>query len=153
MNFREFITFFPNFDSYIYLSVSAKVMAKRADYIYEGLCRFIAYNTFSIEAGVFAKMKINIQNNYNLYKNKLGENSVGKAAYDPSSRVARADTNAIAKGSTKLPDKQMLGVKSSTQSYVAAPADSERLASLKAGIQSGAYRIDTADLVSVLMDD
>ncbi|MDR2931714.1 MAG: flagellar biosynthesis anti-sigma factor FlgM [Oscillospiraceae bacterium] len=98
-------------------------------------------------------MKINIQNNYNLYKKRVAEAGVNKPQQSTASFEDKVDLNSISKGSTKVPDKQMLVMKSSVQSYVAAPADTQHLESLKSSIQNGTYRIETNDLVNALMDD
>lgn len=113
-------------------------------------CELVPYNDRSE-----AKMKINIQSPYNPYKGKLPE--IGKAAHAsehaPGAEQVKTDRDSITRGSTAVADKHLLALKSGVQSYVSAPADPERLASIRDGVLSGTYRIPTEDLVNAVMLD
>ena len=98
-------------------------------------------------------MKVDIQANWGIYKSKAAQVSVSGAAGSKESFAAKTDLDSITRGSTHLPDKHMLALKSSVQSYVSAPAGSERIEALRKLVHEGTYRIPTEDVVNSLLLD
>lgn len=98
-------------------------------------------------------MKINIQTNYNVYKNRPSDSTGISSGHGAASGPARTDRNAIVRGSTSLGDRQMLTLKSSVQDYVSAPAEQDRIGAIRAQVQDGSYHIPTSDLVNAIILD
>lgn len=98
-------------------------------------------------------MKINVQNDYGLYRKKVGSSAVAKTENNTVSSTFKLDTNDISKGSTKVPDKQMLVVKSAVHSHISASADASRLSELRESIQNGTYRIDSDEIAKSILSD
>jgi anti-sigma28 factor (negative regulator of flagellin synthesis) len=98
-------------------------------------------------------MKIDMQTNYGLFKNRKTESGASAPGRTSAPGAGRTDTDAITRGHTAIPDRQMLLLKSSVQSYVSAPADRARLDGLRESIQRGDYRIPTNQLVGAILED
>jgi anti-sigma28 factor (negative regulator of flagellin synthesis) len=98
-------------------------------------------------------MKISIQTNYGMFKNRKTENGASVAGQTATSGAGRMDQDSITRGQTTVSDRQMLVLKSGVQSYVSAPADRARLESIRESIQSGDYHIPTDLIVDAILED
>jgi anti-sigma28 factor (negative regulator of flagellin synthesis) len=98
-------------------------------------------------------MKINIQTNYGLFKNRKTESGISAPGQTSAPGTVHMDRDSITRGNTTIPDRQMLLLKSSVQSYVSAPADRARLDSIRESIQGGTYHIPTDQLVGAILED
>jgi anti-sigma28 factor (negative regulator of flagellin synthesis) len=98
-------------------------------------------------------MKIHNQTSFGLFKNRKPGSGASVTGQTSAPAAGRTDQNAIARGQTTMPDRQMRLLKSSVQDYVAAPADPARLEEIHEGVQSGAYHVPTNEIVDAILDD
>ncbi|MDL2232238.1 hypothetical protein LJC63_01485 [Ruminococcaceae bacterium OttesenSCG-928-L11] len=98
-------------------------------------------------------MKVNPHPQYNIYTGRKTDAPVSAFGGLQAGASLKTDTDSIARGATALTDKQLLLMKSEVQSYVAAPAGTARLDSIRQSVQNGTYHIPTDALVSAIAYD
>jgi anti-sigma28 factor (negative regulator of flagellin synthesis) len=98
-------------------------------------------------------MKIDNQTSFGLFKNRKPGSGASVTGKTSALGAGRTDQNAIARGQTTMPDRQMLLLKSSVQDYVSAPADPARLEEIREGVQNGGYHVPTDQIVDAILDD
>jgi anti-sigma28 factor (negative regulator of flagellin synthesis) len=95
-------------------------------------------------------MKIVTHPSY-LYKNKGAADASAHRGGGSAQAAERSDRNSITRGSTTLPDKQMLTLKSAVQNYVYAPAGADYVNTLRDKIRDGEYHVSAAELAASIM--
>ena len=79
------------------------------------------------------------------------KNSPGNAKTQSAKQEAKTDIAEFSRGHTAMSDKRLIGLKSSLQADLYAPASADRLAELKQRVKDGSYMVPTRVLVDAIL--
>ena len=92
-------------------------------------------------------MKVDFSARLNPYQ----KNSINAAKTPAAKQEAKTDIAEFSRGNTAMADKRLIGLKSSLQADLYAPADAGRIAELKQQVRDGSYKVSTEELVDAIL--